>query len=375
MFFRVVPMLSLAVTIFTPLFTAQAADLTPIQALGKQLFFDARLSSPAGQSCAHCHSPQHGFSDPRSDRLPVSEGVRPGRFTPRNAPTVTYLARAPEFHFDKKQALHRGGFFMDGRAATLEQQVLGPVMSPVEMANTGKADIVNRLNNSGYTSQFRHVFGTEVLSQEQSGIDALALALAAYVRSTELNSFSSKYDAYLAGQVRLTQQELRGLRLFEDEKKGNCAACHPSRPDNGAAPLFTDFSYDNLGVPANPASPFYTQDPQFNADGKRYIDTGLGKILNDATGNGKFKVPTLRNIALTAPYMHNGVFGSLREVVEFYNARDVSSKWAAAEVRRNINKDELGDLGLTDQEIDDIVAFMKTLTDGYSAVSPVKCCE
>jgi cytochrome c peroxidase len=154
--------------------------------------------------------------------------------------------------------------------------------------------------------------------------------------------------------------------LFEDEDKGNCAACHPSQPsDDGTPPLFTDFTYDNLGVPKNPENPFYYLPKFLNPSGVDFVDLGLGGTLNKPSENGKFKVPSLRNIAKTSPYIHNGLFKNLRQVVAFYNTRDVGP-WPQPEVRMNVNHDELGNLGLSEQEIDDIVAFMHTLTDGYN---------
>lgn len=173
------------------------------------------------------------------------------------------------------------------------------------------------------------------------------------------------------------------MTLFTDPKKGNCAACHPIAPlANGTPPLFTDFTYDNLGVPRNPDNPFYAQGVGFNPDGWNFVDLGLGGALGIAAQNGRFKVPTLRNIAVTAPYMHNGYFTDLRSVVEFYNNRDLRPRcvdatwtddadaqnqhcWPAPEVAETVNHEELGHLGLSDQEIDDIVAFLQTLTDGW----------
>lgn len=190
---------------------------------------------------------------------------------------------------------------------------------------------------------------------------------AAYERTHELNPFSSKYDLFLQGKVKLTDQEQRGLALFEDEKKGRCVECHPNRPGpNREPPLFTDFTYDNLGVPKNAESPFYYLPRSLNPDGTKFVDLGLGGVVKKPEESGKFRVPTLRNVAVTAPYMHNGIFKRLRQVVAFYNTRDVGP-WPAPEVPQNVNREELGNLGLTEQEVDDIVVFLHTLTDGYEA--------
>lgn len=349
---------------------ADETALTPKQALGKRLFFDPRLSNPPGQSCASCHAPQTGFADPRRE-FPVSEGIHKGRFTARNSPSVTYLASIPVLHFDAEEQLYIGGLFYDGRANTLEEQIEGPVFSPVEMANENKSQLVERLAKAGYRPAFKQIYGDNVLADAASGFQQITDAIAAYERSHELNAFNSKYDAYLQQQVSLTPQELRGLRIFEAEDKGNCAACHPSKPgEHGEPPLFTDFSYDNLGTPANPDSPFLSQDKQFNPLGHAYIDIGLGKTVKDISRNGKVRVTTLRNIELTAPYMHNGVFKTLKEVVDFYNTRDVDKKWGKPEVAENVNREELGDLKLNAQEVEDLVVFLKTLTDGYRPAKP-----
>jgi len=188
-------------------------------------------------------------------------------------------------------------------------------------------------------------------------------AIEAYEKTSEVSPFNSKYDHWLRGQTELSEQELRGLKLFEAADKGNCAACHPSRPaEDGSPPLFTDFTYDNLGVPRNPENPFYLLPPELNSDGFAFVDLGLGETVTDPAQNGKFRVPTLRNVAVTDPYMHNGVFKTLFNVVAFYNTRDVT-EWPAPEVAENVNMDEMGKLGLTNLELEDLVAFLRTLTD------------
>lgn len=153
--------------------------------------------------------------------------------------------------------------------------------------------------------------------------------------------------------------------MFEAEDKGNCAACHPSKIDkaSGFTPLYTDYSYNNLGLPANAKNPFFKNPTKYNPLSTNYKDQGMGDVIEGE--NEKFKVPTLRNIALTDPYMHNGIFNTLEEAVNFYNTRDIDQKWGHTEIKKNINKDELGDLKLTDSEVDAIVSFLKTLTDGY----------
>jgi cytochrome c peroxidase len=247
----------------------------------------------------------------------------------------------------------------------LEEQAKGPPLNPLEMANPDAGAVVAAIREAPYRDQFLAVYGDAALDEVDPAYDYMADAIAAYERTAEFSPFDSKYDLYLAGEVDLTPQELHGLALFEDETKGNCSACHISRPGpDGSPPLFTDFTYDNLGTPRNPMNPFYLLPPELNPDGLDWIDLGLGPVVGDPELNGFFRVPTLRNISVTPPYMHNGVFHTLYEVMSFYNTRDVTP-WAAPEVPSNVNRDELGDLGLTPQELESLVVFLNTLTDGY----------
>ncbi len=332
--------------------------------LGKEIFMDKNLSTPPGQACAHCHSAEAGFGQPDTD-LPVSQGVYPDRFGNRNDLTAAYAAFSPRFHYDAKERHYVGGLFWDGRAATLEEQAKGPFLNPLEMANPNGAAVVAKVQQSSYADLFREVFGPKAFADPNRAYDFVAEAIAAYERTHELNQFSSKYDLFLQGKVKLTDQEMRGLALFENEKKGRCAECHPSRlGPNQEPPLFTDFTYDNLGVPKNPENPYYYLPKALNPDGTKFVDLGLGGVVKKPQEYGKFRVPTLRNAAVTGPYMHNGIFKTLRQVVVFYNTRDVGP-WPAPEVPQNVNREESGSLGLTEQEVDDIVAFLRTLTDGY----------
>jgi cytochrome c peroxidase len=349
-----------------PMFSNESqAGLTAKQRLGKLLFFDNNLSTPPGQSCADCHAPEAGFADPDS-ALPVSRGVLPGRFGNRNDMPAAYAGFSPEFYYDEEEELYVGGQFWDGRAATLKEQAKGPFLNPLEMANPNEKAVVEKIRRAGYSDLFREVFGGASLDDVTKAYDFAAEALADYEMSSEVNRFSSKYDLYVTGKVKLTEQEQRGLALFEEEDKGNCAACHLSKPGPYADyALFTDYTYDNLGVPRNPANPFLYLPKSLNPEGAKFTDWGLGAVINKQSEMGKFKVPSLRNIAITPPYMHNGVFNTLQEVMSFYNTRDVGP-WPAPEVATNVNRDELGDLKLTQEEMDDIVAFLHTLTDGYT---------
>ncbi len=338
--------------------------LTPKESLGRLLFFDPMLSTPPGQACSHCHSPGAGFGDP-NQQLPVSRGAHPDRYGNRNDMTASYAAYIPPLAFDEAEGLWVSGLFWDGRAASLAEQAKGPPLNPLEMANPGAEAVVASIREASYRDQFLEVYGDGALDDSEEAFDHMADAMAAYEMSDEFSPFDSKYDLYLAGETQLTAQELRGLALFEDEGKGNCAACHPSRPGpDGSPPLFTDYTYDNLGTPKNPENPFYFLPPEFNPDGVDWVDLGLGPVVGDPELNGAFRVPTLRNVALTPPYMHNGVFHTLYQSVSFYNSRDVAP-WPVPEVATNVNRDEMGDLGLTPQEMESIVAFMRTLTDGY----------
>jgi len=347
--------------------TVDESTLTLKQLVGKKLFFDANLSEPAGQSCASCHDPDFGFSDP-DQNVPTSQGVHLDRFGDRNTPTAAYAAFSPDFHYDEIEGLFVGGQFVDGRAATLKDQAKGPFLNILEMANPDKATVVSKVANSSYATLFQQIYGFNAFSNIETAYDNIADAIADFEKTSFFSPFTSKYDAYLAGKATLNEIELLGLKVFEDEKKGNCAACHPSQPSNGVPPLFTDFTYDNLGVPRNENNPFLHLPEHFNKNGRNHKDLGLGGAthVNNSAEYGKFKVPTLRNIALTAPYMHNGVFKTLREVVEFYNTRDIDLKWGIPEVADNVNREELGNLKLTDEEMNALVIFMTTLTDGYN---------
>ena len=218
------------------------------------------------------------------------------------------------------------------------------------------------MKRTSYYPQLIRIYG------ETENVDSLYSyitdALAAYQSSKEVNPFSSRFDAYKKGNYTLTAQEKVGLDLFEN--KGLCAECHILERDVIARrTLFTDHTYDNLGIPKNPENPHYCVPQEYFLLTPDSIDLGLGAIVRKVEENGKFRVPTLRNVELTAPYGHNGYFKTLEEIVHFYNVRDVSDEFPPAEYPATVNKDELGNLGLTPEEEAALVAFMKTLTDGY----------
>ena len=333
--------------------------------LGKLLFFEESLSTPPGQACSTCHSPEIAFADPESD-LPVSKGARPGLYGSRNDMTIAYAAFIPPLHLNKEEAIWVGGLFWDGRVNSLAEQALVPPLNPLEMANPDTLTIAGKLRALSYAALFTEAYGPDALSNPSTAFTNMADAIEAYEKTSEVSPFSSKYDHWLRGETELSKQELRGQKLFEAEDKGNCAACHPSRPaEDGSPPLFTDFTYDNLGTPPNPENPFYTLPLELNPDGFAFVDLGLGKTVNDPAQNGKFRVPTLRNVAVTPPYMHNGVFKTLFNVMAFYNTRDLAA-WPTPEVSANVNMEEMGDLGLSNQELEDLVIFLRTLTDHWN---------
>ena len=357
--------------------------LSDIAKLGEAIFKDESLSASGRMSCQTCHLPEHAHSG-----LPT-EAVAPGgpnleRSGLRNSPTLRYAGLAPAFHFER-DGTPMGGFFRDGRAGSLADQARRPFLDALEMANPSVASVVEKLRSAAYVSEFTRIFGADVFDDPTRALDSAALALARYqLEDPDFRPFDSKYDAFLSGKARLTEPELRGLALFNDPLKGNCAACHPSgRGSDGSPPLFTDFTYDNLGVPRNDAIPA-------NADAA-YVDLGLcGPQRADLVARrdlcGAFKVPSLRNVSRTAPYFHNGRFATLQEVVAFYVRRDTNpEEWypvGATGVQKfndlppnlhvNVNTTEtpynrrLGDApALTPAEIEDVVAFLGTLDDGY----------
>lgn len=339
-------------------------------ALGKAIFFDTNLSDPSGQSCASCHSPEAGFANPNHEN-PTSQGAVAGLFADRNAPTIAYSQYSPEFYYDGTGYI--GGQFLDGRAATLEIQAGGPPLNPVEMHNASKKSYISKIAQAAYVGEFKRIYGQNIFADTNKTFAAIGDAIAFYERTPQLSAFSSKFDAFEKGDANLTTQEKLGLDLFIGKAK--CFVCHPiSNEDLTTIPaLFTEFDYDNLGVPKNPNNKFYTISSEYNPAGADFIDIGLArnpKVIADgrvSQTRGMFKTPTLRNVGITGPYMHNGVFTTLKQVVAFYNTRDSDpSRWGAPEVAENVNKDTIGNLHLSDAEEDAIVAFLMTLTDGYS---------
>lgn len=345
------------------------------QSVGKKIFFDTNLSSNANQSCSTCHDPAHGFADPAvSKSAPVSEGSVAGLFGNRNAPTVAYASAIPEFRLSTTQHVetdskYEGGQFLDGRRADLVAQAKDPFLNPVEMKNIDAADVVDKVQNASYASEFLEVFGANAFADIPAAYDHIATALSAFESSAEVNPFTSKFDAVMAAQASFTASEQRGFDLFKGDK-AKCANCHSVNSPDASFSLFTDFKYFNIGTPANPDNPVYSTNNAF-------IDSGLASNPNidaadSATERGKFRTPTLRNVGLTAPYMHNGVYATLNEVIKHYDITIPNADGFGPlnpEVTENIaNELNYGSytvLGLTDDEYTDLENFMLTLTDGF----------
>lgn len=341
--------------------------------LGEKLYHDTSLSKDKTMSCATCHVIDSAFVDPRPTNLSLGASLGDDlvSIADRNAPTAAYTAFIPKFHFDKHEGLFIGGQFLDGRAADLKEQAKGPFLNPVEMNMPDEVSVIQRVQeNASYVKSFKEIYGEDIFNDTQKAYDALAESIAKFEKSKTFSPFNSKFDKVLKGTELFSEQEQRGLALFNS--KAECHACHPA---DGEKANFTDFSYDNLGVPVNHAL------RAANGKGGDFIDNGLydNPHVDDTSLKGAFRVSTLRNIAVTGPYMHNGLFKDLATVVHFYNTRDVpgainpetGEAWEKGEVEVNKNNAELGDLKLTEEEEADLVAFLNTLTDEqYEHLNP-----
>lgn len=372
-----------------PIAWAQTDLLSPQAQAGRKIFFDTRLSNPPGTACVSCHDPKLGWSGNNGSKSGVAAGSTPAALGARNSPTLSYIGFVPAFHLKKNEGKNKavGGLFWDGRADILEQQARGPLFAKGEMNLAGDAELAERLRGAAYAGELRTAYGLGADPSDTQWAATAMLALGAFQRSPEVAPFSSKYDAVRRGQAKLTQEEARGLRLFADRKKGNCIACHVFKRNskNPADHLFTDFTYDNLGLPRNGAIPANTDSKAFDlglCGPARKMPKGLSTSVC-----GAFKVPTLRNAAQRPFYFHNGSFTDLGEVVRFYVERDTHpEKWYPKNARgklqvfndlparhaRNVNRDESpydrkrGQKPRLDAaEIAAVVAFIKTLDDGF----------
>lgn len=396
-----------------------ANPLSAMAQLGKLLFHDTSLSFSGGLSCASCHSPEHAYAPATADPALMGgpalkdQGVRA-------VPTLMYLERQPNFSIGAEDAesenvdlaqlaargqdaaraqkvatntaaaganlVPQGGLFWDGRADTLQQQALAPLLSPIEMAATSVAEIAEKLRHEPYAYRFTELFGAAVFDDPQQAVAEALFAIARYeTEEPSFHPYTSKFDYWLEGRARLSQQEWRGYQLFNDPKKANCGGCHLDTPTaDNLPPLFTDHQYEALGVPRNPAL-------AANAD-PAYADLGIcGPYRTDMSDQTQycamFATPTLRNVATRRVFMHNGVYRTLEEVLDFYNFRDVAPekiypratdgtvlKYDDIPGKYRVNVDVAdppfdrhpGDPpAMTAEDEADIIAFLQTLTDGY----------
>lgn len=371
--------------------------MSAMAAVGEKIFKDVTLSKNGNQACASCHAANQGHAGAPLAQLGTTHVVELGSdgrsLGGRMAPSIRYLSFNKAFRIEA-DGTPTGGFFWDGRAASLAEQAKGPFLNPAEMANDSAADVVAKLAQRDYAADFKAVFGGDIFNDTDKAFERVALALQAYQKEdVDFAPFSSKYDAFLRGQTALTDTELRGLAWFNSASKGNCLACHPSaRGADGRFPLFTDFSYDSLGVPRNWAESSTWGDLGLCAsaalDGLGLSDTRKAGLC------GTYKVPSLRNVGLRKAYFHNGRFTNLTDVVTFYVQRDTDpGKWYRKQdgsedtkfndlpaYAANVNTTEapynrnVGDApALSDAEIAEVVAFLCTLTDGWSAGANVSC--
>ncbi len=429
-------------------------------ALGRELFRDKTLSNPVGQACISCHDPSTGFTFPDSTvnkTSGIAPGAMKGRYGNRKPPSIAYAPFMKKGipYYDNNAVAWVGGLFWDGRAKNAFDQVRFPFYNPNEMNNqihnVGRPEVVAKKLRSGHLARlFKKAYGSNVFTLSPDKLfDKVAEAIVAYEASPEVSPFTSKYDAYLEGKADLTPDELLGLRLttgtlrgrpggFPFRKSAHCMDCHGESTDLHKGPdLWTNSCYANLGVPRNDSSPYFNMTDRlgnpdgYNVDGKDYIDLGMAGFLYNYYGwsvrkphgpdplrlIGTFRAPTLRNVdkrpypEFVKSYMHNGYFKSLKDVVHFYNARNLTdvrgelidytkpdpygslkgkplfpppeyldantliNPTGTSALRgapsSNSNKVldpdamQIGNLRLTEREENAIVAFLKCLSDGY----------
>ncbi|MDQ7980846.1 cytochrome c peroxidase [Paraburkholderia sp. SARCC-3016] len=403
--------------------------LSAMAQLGKDIFFDRSLSGSGRISCASCHSPDHAYGPP--DGRPAQfGGIAMNLEGARAVPSLRYLDHNPTFTIGAPNIMPdtdspavspaavsgavaaiaksgapqtapgappapvpQGGFDWDGRANSLQEQAVGPLLDPHEMANRNLDVVTDKLRHAGYAKRFIDLFGPNVMNNPGQLIGEALFALGRYqAEDVSFHPYDSKYDWYLAGKAQLSAQEMHGLKLFEDPAKGNCAACHIDRPSrDGIFPAaFTDYQFEALGVPRNRALA-QNRDPH-------HFDLGLcgparADYRNQKNYCGLFKTPTLRNVATRRVFFHNGVFHTLTDVLHWYVERDTDPrKWYPAERYGAVHKyDDLPPQyranidvvdapldrkpgqapALNDAEIADVIAFLNTLTDGYRPDGPV----
>jgi cytochrome c peroxidase len=398
------------------------APFSGMAQLGRQIFYDPSLSSSGKLSCASCHSPDHAYGPP-NDRAVMRGGPMLTRQGARAVPSLTYLDRQPDFSIgpDDLEAetvnlaqmaalaetstrvqktatqtsqsaanlVPQGGLFWDGRVDTLQMQAAVPLLEPREMDGGSVEKVAEKLRHAPYASSFTGLFGENIFESPQMLVSEAMFAVARYeIEEPNFHPYTSKFDYWLEGKARLSDNEMRGYRLFNDPDKANCGGCHISQPSpDGLPPLFTDHQYEALGAPRNAAL-------TGNKD-SQYFDLGVcGPIRTDIADQtqycGMFLTPTLRNTAMRHVFFHNGVFHTLQQVLDFYNFRDTNpekiypravdetvQKFNDIPVQYHANVDVSdspfnrhlgGTPAMTAQDEADIIAFLKTLNDGYKPV-------
>lgn len=401
-----------------------APSLTTIELLGKFLFFDQNLSKNGNQSCATCHDPSVGYTGPDSainTHGAVYPGSDPALFGNRKPPAAAYAGDSGLLVQNPTSGNWAGGMFWDGRATgevlgdPLAEQAKGPFLNPLEMALASPEELCNKVKAGSYTALFAQVWGADApdCTDAETVYDQIGISIAAYERSWEVNPYSSKFDLFWDKakskrldvtkitvsnytkyrKLGLTDSELYGLAMYNDPMSANCASCHSLQPGSKGYPLFTDYGYDNLGIPKNLENPFYAN-LAYNPDGSAWVDTGLGGYLESVQAwgafeqLGKMKVPTLRNVdkrptsTFVKAYGHNGYFKSLDSIVRFYVSRGMMGGMGGGGMGGGGmgGGGMCGDMMFPEPEVDQnlatlnhfpcsnrayIVTFLKTLSDGY----------
>jgi len=359
--------------------------ISPQAALGERIFNDTSLSASGRQSCASCHVAASG--DAQDNALAAQLGGADLSLQgSRTSPSIRYLAFGTAFRLDGG-GTPSGGFFWDGRASSLAEQARRPFFNPVEMALASPADLAARLAKADYAQDFAALYGPDIFSRPDDALQAVGSAVQQFeLEDVRLRAFSSKFDAFLDGKTTLSAAEARGLAAFEDPLRGNCSSCHTSaKSGRGTHPLFTNFTYHALGVPRN-AELVANADPA-------HADLGLcaregGDLAARADLCGSFKVPSLRNVALRRALFHNGRFKTLADAVDFYAQRDTRPELfypalpdgsvdryddLPPQFKANVSRGEApydripgGVPAMSPAEVDDIVAFLEALTDGWT---------
>jgi len=376
---------------------AKAPELSALARAGKRLFFEPSLSASGKMSCATCHDPKHAYGPP--NELAVQLGGPNGDVAgARAVPSLRYKEYTPPYAdlLDNPDGMSApgpgGGFTWDGRANTLAEQAALPLLSPVEMANADAAEVVKKLRATSYASELEQAFGPEAWKDaSETFTQALAALQAFQLEDTSFHPYTSKFDLRASNKLggEFTPAERRGIQVFVDPKRGNCSSCHFTGAGiNGSSGLFTDFSYEAIGVPRNTTLP-QNQDAAF-------FDIGIcGPARGDhlPVGSapsafcGMFKTPTLRNVATRHAFFHNGAIHSLEEAIRFYNTRDTRPElWypskhgkvqkfddLPAAYRKNVDAQmpldgrRAGSKNpMTDQETKDLICFLGTLNDDYA---------